>query len=204
MTPPTLRVASGSPPPTRGARTQALSAAAVFRITPAYAGSTASSSAYSSFMPDHPRLRGEHAESFRTGSTRLGSPPPTRGARGVGSGMRSWRRITPAYAGSTGVVRVSIVACPDHPRLRGEHPAQKSCRLFPGGSPPPTRGARSDADHHLAFGRITPAYAGSTTSKTVNVYVTGDHPRLRGEHQKSEPESVHEPGSPPPTRGARP
>ena len=51
------------------------------------------------------------------------------------------------------------------------------------GSPPPTRGAR------------TPTTATSSTS--------GDHPRLRGEHDRDRWISGAEQGSPPPTRGAR-
>ena len=53
----------------------------VFRIIPAYAGSTARKGGARAWCGDHPRIRGEHLEVFRVASRRHG--------------------IIPAYAGST-------------------------------------------------------------------------------------------------------
>src|SRR5690606_22106799 len=51
--------------------------------------------------------------------------------------------------------------------------------------------------------RITPAYAGSTTSRAGDLFRVADHPRLRGEHQIPQVRALVEDGSPPLTRGAR-
>ena len=76
-----------------------------------------------------------------------------------------------------------VQGCPDHPRIRGEHPIG----LVPGdgvvGSSPHTRGARARPLGPPAPGRIIPAYAGSTTPE--------------------DPEPIKPPGSSPHTRGAQ-
>ena len=71
----------GSSPHTRGARREELQETLVWRIIPAYAGSTADGAV--AYVPerDHPRIRGEHGD---PGSRTLyleGSSPHTRGAR---------------------------------------------------------------------------------------------------------------------------
>ena len=52
-----------------------------------------------------------------------------------------------------------------------------------------------------AIGRITPAYAGNTTSRLILSGVKKDHPRLRGEHDFQALLLLKLLGSPPPTRG---
>ena len=75
------RDTSGSSPRMRGAHAVVRSAAPVFRIIPAYAGSTGRSPVSPSWSRDHPRVCGEH------------EPGIYKGADGS--------RIIPAYAGST-------------------------------------------------------------------------------------------------------
>ena len=48
-------------------------------ITPAYAGNTAGLTLSVQHMKDHPRIRGEHLKTFDFSTSRLGSPPHTRG-----------------------------------------------------------------------------------------------------------------------------
>jgi len=91
----------GSPPPARGARHPAGAGAVRQRITPACAGSTAPDRPARSLRPDHPRLRGEHAQKPRHRSSISGSPPPARGALGARPRQKRAQRITPACAGST-------------------------------------------------------------------------------------------------------
>ena len=114
----------------------------------------------------------------------------------------------------------------DHPRLRGEHflyvlPVSR----YPG-SPPPTRGTPVVASVAAVASGITPAYAGNTSSKSTasrwlntlgitpayagntqkyleKLYESGDHPRLRGEHNYISTISLKVLGSPPPTRGTQ-
>ena len=70
------------------------------------------------------------------------------------------------------------------------------------GSPPPTRGAREDPAAGDDERRITPAYAGSTSSSGPTIRTSRDHPRLRGEHATGCLREATRRGSPPPTRGA--
>ncbi len=51
----------------------------------------------------------------------IGSPPRTRGARGVGRFRDPRCGITPAYAGSTASRPCAGSGSTDHPRVRGEH-----------------------------------------------------------------------------------
>ena len=152
--------------------------------------------------PDHPRLRGEHAADRKVHIQWGGSPPPARGARPVRRLHRAEQRITPACAGSTPPSGSATGSPPDHPRLRGEH--SRSARS-PGvrcGSPPPARGAPSQAAGQLSRVRITPACAGSTALISRSVPGGPDHPRLRGEHRVGEVDWIDGHGSPPPARGA--
>ena len=92
----------------------------------------------------------------------------------------------------------------DHPRIRGEHPRER-----PGGGPllgssPHTRGARWHGHRARCRQRIIPAYAGSTCGRSVENVVSGDHPRIRGEHVRRAGHARGRQGSSPHTRGARP
>ena len=95
-----------------------------------------------------------------------------------------FRRIIPAYAGSTCPHVRSPPAYMDHPRIRGEH----DCGVM----------VIAGTDW------IIPAYAGSTLAIVLYESPHGDHPRIRGEHPSSEFETYHDGGSSPHTRGARP
>ena len=111
-------------------------------IIPAYAGSTATSRTSAIRHPDHPRIRGEHADEDAV--------------------VVDEARIIPAYAGSTfGTHRVPIDVR-DHPRIRGEHPSLKPGVSNGEGSSPHTRGAHENFLAPSGGERIIPAYAGST------------------------------------------
>ena len=78
-----------------------ISAAAHFpqRITPAYAGKSASTRSADRCMQDHPRLCGEKAGGVKMEIDVKGSPPPM---RGKDFHLTLWYQIpgiTPAYAG---------------------------------------------------------------------------------------------------------
>ena len=112
-----------------------------------------------------------------------GSSPHTRGARRHLHGVGDRRRIIPAYAGSTSLNILSYCVRRDHPRIRGEHIAE---RQF----------ARP-------FLRIIPAYAGSTRAYHQDPFGGTDHPRIRGEHMCRAMGITEKNGSSPHTRGAR-
>ena len=131
---------------------------------------------------DHPRIRGEHSEMWRTTYRSGGSSPHTRGAPAP-SGHRSWLwRIIPAYAGSTTSPAQRLRAETNHPRIRGEHS--------------PTASATTPR------ARIIPAYAGSTADPPTRQTILDDHPRIRGEHGFGMVKDGLKWGSSPHTRGA--
>ena len=111
-------------------------------------------------------------------------------------------RIIPAYAGSTVQMNRAIADGSDHPRIRGEHISVPTSRKLMDGSSPHTRGAHEDAVVVDETGRIIPAYAGSTIFITSLQSLFQDHPRIRGEHEKTRHTPPQAAGSSPHTRGA--
>ena len=91
----------GSSPHTRGALFQYVPAVGLFRIIPAYAGSTEGMLHRGGVAGDHPRIRGEHGEFAGQPFQAVGSSPHTRGARRRTPLGRDPCGIIPAYAGST-------------------------------------------------------------------------------------------------------
>ena len=154
------------------------------RIIPACAGSTARSASSWTALWDHPRLRGEHAESTSALETVTGSSPPARGALedSVGEGFAHLRG--------------------DHPRLRGEHGQLAHGGALAEGSSPPARGAQHTLFEYGQGIRIIPACAGSTGGTKPSGITYEDHPRLRGEHQAYTDQTLVNDGSSPPARGA--
>ena len=72
-------------------------------------------------------------------------------------------RITPAYAGKSGIITMEVSYMQDHPRLCGEKACGSRYCLSEPGSPPPMRGKAAIAGLVAAFVGITPAYAGKST-----------------------------------------
>ena len=132
----------GSPPPARGAPYLSDAHRPRVGITPACAGSTGYIRVLCRDPSDHPRLRGEHHLCELLEDSKIGSPPPARGAHDLAALVHAIERITPACAGSTMSSSRCASNFADHPRLRGEHPSPE----------PRTTPCR----------RITPACAGST------------------------------------------
>ena len=154
-------------------------------IIPAYAGSTGRRTARSRPKSDHPRIRGEHFTRRSKITLIVGSSPHTRGARFLDKGSQFVYRIIPAYAGSTLGSLPSGTACPDHPRIRGEHLLPDNTSISYRGSSPHTRGARSARSRPSPGPGIIPAYAGSTNKPRIPRSEVRDHPRIRGEHGPS-------------------
>ena len=70
----------GSSPHTRGARHFEVIVDPIQRIIPAYAGSTSCAPKPTAKSRDHPRIRGEHFQTFMADIADRGSSPHTRGA----------------------------------------------------------------------------------------------------------------------------
>ena len=95
------QAAVGSPPHARGAPRNELPSKPPQRITPACAGSTATSRRRTGDTWDHPRMRGEHTGCPTPRASTHGSPPHARGAHPLRSRQIQPAWITPACAGST-------------------------------------------------------------------------------------------------------
>ena len=152
----------GSSPHTRGAPFAPRGSSSIWRIIPAYAGSTAAQRDLLGAVGDHPRIRGEHGLCDLGPEARPGSSPHTRGA------PRKVSARSPAPR--------------DHPRIRGEHDETRQLIADGVGSSPHTRGARRAAARGHPRSRIIPAYAGSTPPSSSDASRGQDHPRIRGEH----------------------
>ena len=172
----------GSSPHTRGAHGWRCEFHLMYRIIPAYAGSTS----------------GHRSRSGR----RRGSSPHTRGAPVVRVAEGVLMRIIPAYAGSTTSSAWGGQPAPDHPRIRGEHSSEPGLDVGQAGSSPHTRGAPCSRATPSTIRGIIPAYAGSTLVVAGDGVFRLDHPRIRGEHQLALIKPGDLVGSSPHTRGA--
>ena len=194
--------AQGSSPHTRGAPALDCDVSGCHEIIPAYAGSTRGVKQYASKKADHPRIRGEHSLVHTDGILKPGSSPHTRGARRRARCRVVALRIIPAYAGSTGISRISFSRPGDHPRIRGEHTYGAKKIALRRGSSPHTRGAPTSRSRSTPTNRIIPAYAGSTRLPGSPHDAKPDHPRIRGEHRSAPSTCRKAAGSSPHTRGA--
>ena len=90
-------------------------------IIPACAGSTQTHRLHDQPRRDHPRMCGEHAWAFSLTSSKSGSSPHVRGARGFMLSEAVHCGIIPACAGSTHSKPTTRSSIRDHPRMCGEH-----------------------------------------------------------------------------------
>ncbi len=146
---------------------------------------------------------GEHAWAFSLTSSKSGSSPHVRGARGFMLSEAVHCGIIPACAGSTPQMAHSISITWDHPRMCGEHIVKHVRPCSKRGSSPHVRGAHCETCPSVFETGIIPACAGSTHSKPTTRSSIRDHPRMCGEHVVSEHLHGHVQGSSPHVRGAR-
>ena len=146
-------------------------------------------------------MRGEHAAQRCPPLSRIGSSPHAWGApHRLGRRQRDGG-IIPACAGSTAPSCSPCPSCRDHPRMRGEHTYSAVAPWPPVGSSPHAWGALSGLRPVVVDVGITPACAGSTRSSPCGASPRGDHPRMRGEHEKHGNPSTCDGGSSPHARG---
>ena len=161
-------LASGSSPLVRGQRRPADGRRRHERIIPARAGPTESPSKHQMALSDHPRSCGANMGGNPEAEAQFGSSPLVRGQRRRTRCHRLRRRIIPARAGPTPVVRVRGWFQPDHPRSCGANGVRGSPRPASGGSSPLVRGQRRRPHIGPIPGRIIPARAGPTASWIVS------------------------------------
>ena len=159
----------------------------VTRITPAYAGKRSATTAMQQISWDHPRVCGEKETDERWHQTVTGSPPRMRGKACAPVLECQYRRITPAYAGKSGLVTPHVPERKDHPRVCGEKPDKYGIGSYLTGSPPRMRGKGILRVVLFATRRITPAYAGKRFIPYAWYGRRQDHPRVCGEKTKKIP-----------------
>ena len=132
-----------------------------------------------------------------------GSPPRMRGKPGISCRFRKGRRITPAHAGKTRSRSDNSHRITDHPRACGENARTYQAEAPARGSPPRMRGKLARARIGHLKGRITPAHAGKTGSRSGDDCRGADHPRACGENSAAYFRQALKLGSPPRMRGKR-
>ena len=90
-------------------------------ITPAGAGKTEYKLMVEVQAQDHPRRCGENPSVHRLHVPSVGSPPQVRGKRMKDAEKDGYLGITPAGAGKTPCVAVTLYTFRDHPRRCGEN-----------------------------------------------------------------------------------
>ena len=197
-------IGGGRPPPARGGRGAPRAHRRGVRKTPACAGRTIGRSGHVVLGGEDPRLRGEDPQGTRPGQEHGGRPPPARGGPMPRPGADRRTRKTPACAGRTPSLGVSMVSRAEDPRLRGEDPLLEGAADTTGGRPPPARGGRfapvaAEPEH-----RKTPACAGRTAVPRSARARRQEDPRLRGEDDDFAFANDLVTGRPPPARGGPP
>ena len=131
----------------------------------------------------------------------LRSPPRVRGKATRSQMPMRPPGITPAYAGKRSSCRPSACRFRDHPRVCGEKQSWAS-NPSPGKGPPPRmRGKARCSCRRWKKSRITPAYAGKSSSASSFAPSSGDHPRVCGEKATHRGSLRSKEGSPPRVRG---
>ena len=151
-------------------------------IIPACAGNTARSVMRTRCRRNHPRMRGEHQQKPYAAIGSQGSSPHARGTRHDQRRDHHRRRIIPACAGNTSPGSWCSCSSRDHPRMRGEHAGFELLLVAAQESSPHARGTPLRDAEDRVVGGIIPACAGNTARGNRPDRVTGDHPRMRGEH----------------------
>ena len=148
-----------------------------------------------------PRMRGKVQCVRRFLLAAVGSPPRMRGKVLCVSFFQFPFGITPAYAGKSSISCRWRSGRRDHPRVCGEKCLAVSTARWIPGSPPRMRGKEAGHPVSCLAHRITPAYAGKSTSGMLFLSCSWDHPRVCGEKLRKTAVSVRELGSPPRMRG---
>ena len=191
----------GSPPRGRGKVDGPPAQVGRGRITPAQAGRSPYFLYGKKDYKDHPRIGGEKAELTAAVISAMGSPPRRRGKGYREFGIDISDRITPAQAGKSVAPRQKRSALWDHPRVGGEKTQPWLLRCRQRGSPPRGRGKASLMLLMASATRITPAWAGKSTSYLRSETWWRDHPRVGGEKLHTFSENFPFSGSPPRGRG---
>ena len=171
----------GSPPHGRGKGAGLHALLPETRITPAWAGKSSAKFPHRTSARDHPRTGGEKHNVFTLGSLVQGSPPRRRGKATLDGHVAQGHGITPAWAGKRSGGLSRRIRPENHPRVGGKKCPSCAAALSAAGSPPRGRGkVQSDPCFPFVV-RITPAWAGKSSSGRGWRFLRRDHPCVGGE-----------------------
>ena len=171
----------GSPPRRRGKVQGQLLQAVEVGITPAWAVKSTSTSNWMAARRDHPRVGGEKLGPVMLIKAGRGSPPHGRGKDLTSPTIPSTRRITPAWAGKSGLLPLPARPHGDHPRVGGEKCVSGTWLKCLSGSPPRRRGKVFTPLEDGKPSGIIPAWAGKSSAQPRSGPPGQDHPRMGGE-----------------------
>ena len=194
----------GSSPLTRGKPMMSSISEWPVGLIPAHAGKTRSRQRRETRTAAHPRSRGENPRPRAMPCRGGGSSPLTRGKPDTLSRRLTYARLIPAHAGKTGPEAGEAVACPAHPRSRGENQIVRAAVQGARGSSPLTRGKPQGLLEASEVQGLIPAHAGKTRACPQCQPPRAAHPRSRGENRQSPDTREISCGSSPLTRGKLP
>ena len=147
-------------------------------ITPAWAGKSDIYETLGTDPEDHPRVGGEKCGQCVVVVGVKGSPPRGRGKADHISGHNLCARITPAWAGKSGISHAYRPRPRDHPRVGGEKQTSPPEIGRPLGSPPRGRGKVPSGYFSGKGYRITPAWAGKRLKRShrSGIFISGPIP----------------------------
>ena len=176
---------------------------AFFRIIPAHAGFTPSTTGAATGWSDHPRMRGVYGDALGHQPRTSGSSPRARGLPRQNVRAAGVLRIIPACAGFTPGPTSPRRPDPDHPRMRGVYASRYDSDGKRRGSSPHARGLRGGHGGLGRHHRIIPACAGFTCAAPTWWPRRTDHPRMRGVYWAKQRVTPSVTGSSPHARGLR-
>ncbi len=112
-------------------------------------------------------------------------------------------RITPACAGTTILDIIKTNRLWDHPCMCGDYHIKRRLFTVALGSPLHVRGLRIKLQDITMDAGITPACAGTTTTRTYDTALSEDHPCMCGDYHIRSNKAVKIRGSPLHVRGLR-
>ena len=150
-------------------------------ITPAHAGKRKGPARCPRGGWDHPRTCGEKHQYRSVNFQKVGSPPHMRGKEWWIIELTGAAGITPAHAGKSFRLAMTILTRRDHPRTCGEKLPRYLSGYAIQGSPPHMRGKEVNFIKWQFQIGITPAHAGKRDSVGHSSNFARDHPRTCGE-----------------------
>ena len=149
---------------------------------PARAGKTLMVSSTALEPSEHPRSRGENADSRFERNEALGTSPLARGKRTTATTTNASCWNIPARAGKTATIKSLTPHNREHPRSRGENRVLPVPAGTVTGTSPLARGKLSANIQLVGNLRNIPARAGKTPTGQATAHHHSEHPRSRGEN----------------------